>query len=68
MTVSVDQPQIHEVPPATHRFTSDEYLRLSTDGFFQRSKVEFIDGEIIDVAAQLNDHVFCLGQTFDAFV
>lgn len=41
-----------------HRWTLDEYLSLSESGFFNDRKVELIDGEIIDMAAQLDAHMY----------
>jgi Uma2 family endonuclease len=41
-----------------HRFTLEQYYRLSEMGFFGQRKVEFIDGAIIDMASQLNPHSF----------
>lgn len=44
-----------EVRP--HRFDLEEYLRLSELGFFEGQRVEFIDGEILDMPAQRDSHV-----------
>jgi len=48
--------RVHETRP--HRFTLAQYYRLSEMNFFGDRKVEFIDGEIIDMASQLNPHSF----------
>jgi Uma2 family endonuclease len=45
-----------------HRFTLGQYYRLSEMGFFSQRKVEFIDGEIIEMAAQLNPHSFVISE------
>jgi Uma2 family endonuclease len=44
-----------------HRFTLEEYLRLSESGFLAR-RTEFIDGEILDMASQKDPHTFGVTQ------
>jgi hypothetical protein len=39
-----------------HRFSRDEYLRMSELGLFGGKRVELIDGEILEMAAQKNRH------------
>jgi Uma2 family endonuclease len=41
-----------------HRFTLEEYLRLSELGFFGGRRTEFIDGEILDMPAQKDSHAY----------
>lgn len=48
--------------PQRHRFTIEEYLRMSELGFFEGRRVEFIDGEILDMAAQKDPHTYCVTQ------
>lgn len=43
-----------------HRFTLDEYYRLSELGFFGDRRVELLDGEIFDMASQKDSHTFCV--------
>jgi Uma2 family endonuclease len=43
-----------------HRFTMEEYLHLAEIGFFGDQRVEFIEGEIIDMAPQHNPHAFVI--------
>jgi Uma2 family endonuclease len=42
--------------PRPYRWTRDEYYKLSEAGFFQDRRVQLIDGEIIEMSAQLNVH------------
>ncbi|MDB5296205.1 MAG: hypothetical protein JWO31_2188 [Phycisphaerales bacterium] len=39
-----------------HRFTLDEYLRLSEAAFLDGRRTELIDGEILDMASQKDPH------------
>lgn len=45
-----------------HRFTLEEYHRMSEMDFFGDRRVEFIDGEIIDVPPQFNEHAYVLSR------
>ena len=45
-----------------HRFTLDEYLRLSDSGFLA-GRTEFIDGEILDMPAQKDPHTIGVTKT-----
>ncbi|HEX8911294.1 MAG TPA: Uma2 family endonuclease [Humisphaera sp.] len=43
-------------PARLHRFSLEDYLRMSELGLFEAGKVEFIAGEVIDVPPQKNLH------------
>ena len=45
-----------------HRFTLENYLRMSELGFFGERRVEFLDGEVIDMPAQRLPHVYSVSQ------
>ncbi len=47
-------------------FTKDEYWRLYDLGFFNGQRVELIDGEIVEMAAQSNLHGLGIGLVTDA--
>src|SRR5882724_6102453 len=49
------RPPLEETMP--HRFTLDEYYRLSELGFLE-GRTEFIDGEILDMSSQKDSHAF----------
>jgi Uma2 family endonuclease len=57
----LSQRPLEEAGP--HRFTVEEYLRLSELGFFDGRRVEFIDGEILDVASQKDPHTLGVTHT-----
>jgi Uma2 family endonuclease len=42
--------------PVVHRWTRKQYLRMSELGWFAGSRVQLIDGRIIDIPAQKNAH------------
>lgn len=46
--------------PRTFRWTRDAYLQLHEDGFFSGSRVELIEGRIVDVPPQKNPHVIAI--------
>lgn len=48
--------------PQKHRFTLQEYLRMSESGLFDRVKVELIDGEIYEMPAQNHPHMFVISK------
>ena len=60
--VAPDRP--HASPSTTddghkpHRFSLADYLRMSEAGLFDGGRVEFIDGEVLDVTAQKDPHTF----------
>jgi Uma2 family endonuclease len=54
-------PLLEEAQP--HRFTLEEYLRMSELGFFEGRRVEFIDGEVLDMASQKDSHAYCVTRT-----
>ncbi|HZL34497.1 MAG TPA: Uma2 family endonuclease [Tepidisphaeraceae bacterium] len=45
------------IQPAVHRWTPEEYIRLSELDVFHNQRTELIDGEIFDQAPQGNPHV-----------
>ncbi|HVS70426.1 MAG TPA: Uma2 family endonuclease [Phycisphaerae bacterium] len=40
-----------------HRFTREQYYQMADAGYFEGKRVELINGEILDMAAQKNSHV-----------
>jgi Uma2 family endonuclease len=52
--------------PAVHRWTREEYFRLTDSGHFNGQRVELIDGKIIDMPAQKNGHVIAVEKTQEA--
>lgn len=59
---------IRKKRPAFHRFrfTRDDLYRLLDLGWFRDQRVELIDGEIIEMAAQKNLHAAAISLTEDA--
>ena len=55
-------PSRSSAAPAVHRFTRDEYYRMTKAGLFQDERVELLDGEIITMSAQLSPHAFAVSQ------
>ena len=51
--------------PEQYRLTLDEYHGMSDAGWFADRRVEFIDGEILQVAAQRNKHGCAISQSAD---
>jgi len=49
-----------------YRFSRDEYLRLGDLGMFAGKRVELIDGEIVEMAAQKNRHAQGVQALLDA--
>lgn len=49
--------------PTIHRWTREEYFRLSELGWFAGQKVELVEGRIVHVPAQKNPHAFSVHQT-----
>lgn len=54
--------------PAVHRWTRAEYETLVETGAFERSRVELVDGQIIDMAPTSNVHVRCVSRLHTALV
>src|SRR3954453_4830139 len=48
--------------PVVHRWTRKQYLRMSELGWFAGSRVQLIDGGIIDMPAQKNAHYCAVEQ------
>jgi Uma2 family endonuclease len=46
--------------PKKKRFTREEYYKMVEIGLFDRQRVELIDGEIIQMAPQMNRHVVAI--------
>ncbi len=61
MVEALDAPDLPELDlsagPLPLRWTRDEYDRLADEGWFEGRRVEFIDGEIIEMPAQKGPHV-----------
>lgn len=51
--------------PALHRWTREEYFRLSESGYFDGKRVELIGGRIIDMPSQKNAHVIAVEKAQD---
>ena len=47
-----------ELVPAAYQFSLDQYLALSEQGWFSDRRVQYIDGEIIAMPAQYDDHAY----------
>lgn len=47
--------------PRTFVWSRDEYYRLADEGFFVDRRVELIEGEIVEMPAQKNEHSICIG-------
>jgi Uma2 family endonuclease len=47
--------------PIVRRWTREEYYRMGEMGLFQDQRVELIEGEIIQMAPQLDIHAACIG-------
>jgi Uma2 family endonuclease len=52
--------------PRPYRWTRDEYYKLCECDWFQDRRVQLIDGEIIEMSAQKNEHGISIDQTRDA--
>lgn len=52
--------------PRVHKWTKEEYYRMSEIGFFDGKRVELIEGEIIEMAAMNAPHATALRLTFAA--
>src|SRR4051794_27330082 len=49
--------------PVTHRWTRDEYFRLTELGWFAGQRVELVNGRIIHMPAQKNPHAYSVTRT-----
>jgi Uma2 family endonuclease len=49
--------------PRLHRWTPEQYVKMIKAGVFEDCRCELIDGEIFDMAAQNNPHVFGISRT-----
>src|SRR5687767_2263779 len=52
--------------PTIRRFSRDEYHRMADTGFFDGQRVELIDGEVIQMPAQKDQHAFAVRLGDDA--
>jgi Uma2 family endonuclease len=52
--------------PRPYRWTRDEYYKLCEAEWFQGKRVQLIDGEIIEMSAQKNEHGIAITLTEDA--
>ncbi len=53
--------------PRKRRFSREEYYKMVEMGLFDRQRVELIDGEIIQMAPQMNRHSVAIGLIERAF-
>ncbi len=51
-------PSVSEAGHTPHRFSLADYLHMSEAGLFDGKRVEFIDGEVLDVTAQKDPHTY----------
>jgi Uma2 family endonuclease len=47
--------------PQTRRWSAEEFYRLLDEGYFLGQRVELLEGEIIEMAAQKNWHALAIG-------
>jgi Uma2 family endonuclease len=52
--------------PRPYRWSRDEYIRLSEEGWFNDRRVELIGGEIVEMASQFDQHLAAITLTEDA--
>jgi Uma2 family endonuclease len=57
---------VQAVEPKTFRWTREQYYHLLDQGCFQGRRVELINGEIIEMAAQFDLHLAAVNLTQDA--
>ncbi len=50
------------VEPKKRRFTRDEYYKMAEMGLFDGQRVELIDGEVIQMAPQMERHVVAIAK------
>lgn len=55
-----------DAEPRVHKWTKDEYYRMSESGFFDGKRVELIEGEIIEMASMNAAHATTVRLTFAA--
>jgi Uma2 family endonuclease len=55
-----------QVDPERRRFTRDEFYRMAELGMFDGQRVELIEGEILEMAAQMNAHMAGITLVADA--
>ncbi len=58
--------QVHAAAIIPRRFTREEYYRMADLGFFQDQHVELIDGVILRMSPQSDDHVYAISRIYDA--
>lgn len=46
--------------PATFRWTREDYYRAAETGLFGDRRVQLIEGEVIEMAPQRDEHAFCV--------
>ncbi|MBI3407866.1 MAG: Uma2 family endonuclease [Planctomycetes bacterium] len=68
MSATLEQPAIQPAAevPRPHRWSAEELYHLLQIGFFAGRRIELIDGEIIDMAAQGNLHAQGISLTEEA--
>ncbi len=57
--------QAERLEPKTLKWTVEEYYRMAEIGFFDRKRVELIEGEVIQMSAMGRPHVIALNKTAD---
>lgn len=60
--IQSNQVKTASAKPVVHRWTRKQYLRMSELGWFAGSRVQLIDGRIIDMPAQKNAHYCAVEQ------
>jgi len=48
--------------PMVHRFTREQYRQMAEAGHFDNARVELLDGEILDLPAQGEPHVYVVSE------
>jgi Uma2 family endonuclease len=59
---------MNTVEPRPYRWTRDEYYKLCEADWFQDRRVQLIDGEVIQMSAQKNEHGISIDNTRDPLV
>lgn len=57
-----------EISPQKHRFTVEEYHRMGDAGVFDETRVELIDGEIIEMSPINSPHADCVDRLNEWFI
>ena len=65
-TASASPPHFQDEDTRPYLWTCDEYHRMIEQGFFDDKRVELLDGEILQMPAQLTPHATVIRRTFHA--